>query len=210
MERSGKRHSIVRLVLELVEQSIVLVFLELKLGVKEIKHNVDSAKTGAVVITLGGALLLFSLVAGTAAAIAALALVLPVWLSALIVTALYLFAGAALLFSGLGKLKHFTLLPRETIERVEAIGRKLKQHAERRHVEAIEARGAAARVAARDAGKTEAREAVRNAWDGKERRKKPRGTIRDRRLAHVSEREEKKRARQESKLKIYGGPRAGA
>ncbi|MCM0080137.1 phage holin family protein [Geomonas sp. Red32] len=210
MERTEKRHSIVRLVLELVEQSIVLVFLELKLGVMEIRRNVDSAKTGVAIVALGGALLLFSLVAGTATAIAALALVLPVWLSALIVTALYVFAGAALLFTGIGKLRHFTLLPKDTIERAETIGRKLKKHTEQRQIEAAEARGAAVREAARDAGKTEERKAVNKAWDGKERRKKPRGTIRDRKLAGVREREEKQRARQESKLKIYGGPRAGA
>jgi hypothetical protein len=130
VEDVKKRLSMVRLVLELVEQFIVLIFLELKLGVIEIKRNIHSAKTGAVLIVMGAALLLFSLVTGLATAIAALAIVLPVWLSALIVTALLGFVGAGFLFTGLSKVEHFTLVPLDTISRVEEISHKLKKHAE--------------------------------------------------------------------------------
>jgi hypothetical protein len=132
----------VRTVVELIEQSIVLVFLELKLGALEIKRNIDSAKTGAAFMGLGGFLLLFSLLGLMATAIAALALVLPVWLSALIVSAVLIFAGGALLVTGLGKLKHFSVVPKDTVDRVENIGRQLKHHAEQRHAEEEEAREA--------------------------------------------------------------------
>jgi hypothetical protein len=135
MDGMNRRKSMLRLGLELVEQSIVLVFLELKLAVLEVKRNVSSAKNGAVFMALGGFLMLFSLLTLTATAIAALAMVLPVWLSALIVTAAVGFLGAALLFTGLGKLKHFTLVPAETLERVENIAGKLKKHAEQREHE---------------------------------------------------------------------------
>lgn len=135
MDDMNRRKSMIRLGLELVEQSIVLVFLELKLAVLEVKRNVTSAKNGAVFMALGGFLMLFSLLTLTATAIAALAIVLPVWLSALIVTAALGFLGAALLFTGLGKFKHFTLVPAETLERVENIAAKLKKHAEQREHE---------------------------------------------------------------------------
>src|SRR5690242_10947935 len=112
---SKRRHSMVRLVLELIEQSVVLFFLELKLAALEVKRNVNSAKTGAVLLALGGFLLLFSLLGVMATAVAALAIVLPVWLAALIITASLVGLGGAFLLSGLGKLKHFTLLPKETV-----------------------------------------------------------------------------------------------
>lgn len=193
MEESKRRHSIVRLVLELVEQSIVLVFLELKLAAMEVKRNVTSAKNGVVMLGLGGFLLLFSLLGVMATAIAALALVLPVWLSALIVTAVFLFAGGGLLLTGLSHLKHFSLLPHETVARVEQIAGKLKKHAELReqearakeaayhegirareaaHAEAVEA--AVARAEARAASRAEAarvREAKREAARARKLRK---------------------------------------
>jgi hypothetical protein len=135
MDGTKRRKSMLRLVLELVEQSIVLVFLELKLAAHEVKRNVSSARNGVVFLALGGFLLLYSLLTLTATAIAALAIVLPVWLSALIVTAAVGLVGAALLFTGVGKFKHFTLVPSETVERVENIAAKLKKHAELREHE---------------------------------------------------------------------------
>lgn len=155
-----RKASFVKLALELVEQSIVLVFVELKLAALEVKHNINSAKNGAVFLGLGGFLLLFSLLGVMTTAIAALALVLPVWLSALIVTATLLVAGGALLFMGLSKLKHFTLVPRETVDRVETIANKLKKHAEERERAELEAHQAAEReAAARHAAHEAAREA---------------------------------------------------
>jgi activator of 2-hydroxyglutaryl-CoA dehydratase len=139
MAEIKRRVSMIKLVLELVEQSIVLVFLEMKLAALEIKRNIDSAKTGAMFLGLGGFLLLFSLLGVMTTAIAALSLVLPVWLSALIVTAVLIAGGAALLFTGLSKMKHFTLVPRETVDRVETISHKLKKHAEKREAEEREA-----------------------------------------------------------------------
>lgn len=158
MQEQSRRHSIVRLIVELVEQSIVLFFLELKLGALEIKRNLDSAKTGAVLAGLGAFLLLFSLLGVMATAIAALSLVLPVWLSALIVTAVLVFGGAGVLLAGLSKLKHFTIVPKDTVHRVENIGRKLKKHAEQRELEELEAREAmhAEAVEAREAARRDA------------------------------------------------------
>jgi hypothetical protein len=190
MAEVKKRVSMIKMVLELVEQSIVLVFLELKLAALEIKRNIDSAKTGAVLLALGGFLLLFSLLGAMATAIAALSLVLPVWLSALIVTAVLVFGGAGLLFAGLSKVKHFTLVPRETVDRIETISHKLKKHAEQREAEERDAvRREAARAGAVEGAK-EAREATREAREAARRE-----LSYAREKAQVKEAEEKREAK---------------
>ena len=134
MEKTRKRASVVRLFVELIEESIILVFLELKLAFFEIKRHVRCAEKGVVMMALGVGLLLFALITFLATAVAALAVFLPVWLSALIVTLSLAFFGLALLFSGLGNLKDFTLIPMETLERVQDISQKLKQ-VSARHLE---------------------------------------------------------------------------
>jgi hypothetical protein len=126
MEKTGKRVSVVRLYAELVEESIILVFLELKLAVMEIKRHIHSAEHGAVWMAIGAGLLFLGLVTFIGTAVAALAVILPVWLSALIVASCLAFLGIAFLFSGLGKLKDFSLVPSETLERMHAISQKLK------------------------------------------------------------------------------------
>jgi len=116
----------VRLFAELVEESIILVFLEMKLALFEVKKQVRSAEKGTVMMALGAALLLFALVTFVATAVAALAVILPVWLSALIVALTLTFCGVAFLFSGLGNLKEFSFIPAETVLRVQNIVQKLK------------------------------------------------------------------------------------
>lgn len=128
----GKGKSIVRLGLELVEKSIVLVFLELKLAAVEIKRKVHAAEKGAVLVAAGAGLLLFALITLTGAAVAALAIVLPLWLCALIVTAVLAFFGIAFLFTGLGLLKDFSLVPSDTLQRIEVVAKKLKEAAHHR------------------------------------------------------------------------------
>jgi hypothetical protein len=191
MAEIKRRVSMVKLVLELVEQSIVLVFLELKLAALEVKHNINSAKTGAALLGLGGFLLLFSLLGVMTTAIAALSLVLPVWLSALIVTAGLVVAGAGLLFTGLSKVKHFSLIPRETVDRVETISNKLKKHAEQREAEEREA---ALRAAAK-AG------AVEGAVEAKVAKEVQREAARARELTHSRDKAQMKAAEEAREAK---------
>ena len=127
MDKTRKRTSMIRLFAELVEESIILVFLELKLGVFEIKRHVHSAEKGVVMMALGAGLLLFALITFTGTAVAALAIILPVWLSALIVALALTFIGVAFLFSGLGNLKDFSLVPSETLLRIQHIVQKLQK-----------------------------------------------------------------------------------
>ncbi|HJV35083.1 phage holin family protein [Geomonas sp.] len=207
-QSQNRHHSMVRLVLELMEQSIVLVFLELKLAALEVRNNVDSAKKGSVLLAVGGFMLLFSLLAATATAIAALSLVLPVWLSALIVTAGLMFLGAGLLFTGLGKLKHFTLIPKDTLDRVENIGHKLKTHAEQRdheaqaakaareavHAEAIRAREEKVAAREREAAQREAEREEARARDLAKREAR-----RSRRLTYARQKAEAREAAKQRK-----------
>jgi hypothetical protein len=125
MEKARKRSSMVRLFAELVEESIILVFLEMKLALFEVKKHIRSAEKGTVMMALGAALLLFALVTFVGTAVAALAVILPVWLSALIVALALTFCGVAFLFSGLGNLKDFSFIPSETLLRVQNIVQKL-------------------------------------------------------------------------------------
>jgi len=122
-----KRVSMIRLFAELIEETIILTFLEVKLAAFEIKRNIRSAEKGGAMMAVGGALLLFALVVFIGTAVAALAIYLPVWLSALIVALGLGFFGIAFLFSGLGLLKGFTLFPAETLVRVESIAQKVRK-----------------------------------------------------------------------------------
>jgi hypothetical protein len=171
-----KRVSMIRLFAELIEETIILTFLEIKLAALEIKRNIRSAEKGGAMMAVGGALLLFASVVFIGTAVAALALFLPVWLSALIVALGLGFFGIAFLFSGLGLLKGFSLFPAETLVRVENIARKVRK-VSAQHQEAVartESERALERSAARTAematGKTaEARTAERAASRAAER-----------------------------------------
>jgi hypothetical protein len=122
-----KRVSMIRLFAELIEETIILTFLEVKLAAFEIKRNIRSAEKGGAMMAVGGALLLFAVVVFIGTAVAALAIFLPVWLSALIVALGLGFFGIAFLFSGLGLLKGFSLIPAETLVRVENIAQKVRK-----------------------------------------------------------------------------------
>jgi len=125
--RNRKRVSVVRLYAELVEESIILVFVELKLAFFEIKRHIHSAENGVLLMAVGAGLLLLGLLTFIGTAVAALAVFLPVWLSALVVASALAFLGIAFLFTGLGKMKDFSLIPTETLERIQDISQKLKK-----------------------------------------------------------------------------------
>jgi hypothetical protein len=112
-----------RLVIELVEEIVALAFVELRLAVMEIKRNIHSVENGALLVVLGAGLMVFSGLGFLITAIAILATFLPTWLSALLVTLALVFFGIAFLFTGMGKFKDFTLVPSETLQRVEEISR---------------------------------------------------------------------------------------
>jgi len=139
MFRVGSKLSLARMMVELVEEIVMLLFIEVRRGVLEIKHQVKSVEKGAVMVILGVGLLFFGLVTFTGTAVAVLALWLPTWLSALIVALGLTFFGIAFVFSGLAHFKEFSLVPNDTIHRVENIFRDYKKVSAQHHAE-VEAR----------------------------------------------------------------------
>ena len=93
------------LVKRLSEQVSHLVRDELQLAQVELKQKGKRVGIGAGLAGAAGVISLFGLGALVIAAIAALALVLPVWAAALIVGAVVLLLAGVLALAGVGKLK---------------------------------------------------------------------------------------------------------
>lgn len=153
MEKAGKRSSMARLFAELIEAAITLAFLETNRALSEVRKRVRSAEKGTVMVVLGALLLLLALVTFIGTAVAALAVLLPVWLSALIVALTLTFSGVASLFSGLGNLRAFSLIPTETLLRVRHTVQNLT-------MAAVHPKGASERKGAKGGTTSERRSAV--------------------------------------------------
>jgi uncharacterized membrane protein YqjE len=92
--------SIPQLVGQLQEQTTRLVRDEIRLAQREFQESARHAGLGAGLISAAGLLAVLGLMTVTAAAVAAIALVLPVWAAAIIVAAvLFIGAGVAALIS---------------------------------------------------------------------------------------------------------------
>ena len=92
--------SIGELMGQLSTQTSRLVRDEMRLAQKELQQSVKHAGIGAGLISVAGLLAVLGLATLIAAAVAALALVLPVWAAAVIVAVvLFIAAGIAALFS---------------------------------------------------------------------------------------------------------------
>lgn len=98
--RSGADASIGELMSQLSAQTSRLVRDEIRLAQKEFQDSAKHAGLGAGLFSVAGLLAFFGLGTVIAAAVAALALALPVWAAALIVAAvLFVAAGVAALVS---------------------------------------------------------------------------------------------------------------
>ena len=92
-----------------------LVRKELRLASAEMTLKARSAGRSAMLIALGGGLGAIGVLALVAAAIAALDLALPLWLSALLVGVSLVVVGYVLAHSGMQKLRKIEPLPEQTI-----------------------------------------------------------------------------------------------
>ncbi len=99
------------LVRELGDEASTFIRHEIALARAEIRDQVKIAKASSVSMGVGAGLAIGGTLALLCFAIALLALVMPVWLSALIVAVACLGIGAALLATGAKKLKHMRLKP---------------------------------------------------------------------------------------------------
>ncbi len=109
--------STTQLLARLSEQTAELVRDEIRLAQAELRSKTSSAGLGIGMFGASGVLALFGLAGLLTAAIAALSLVLPVWLAALIVSVVvFAIAGASALF-GKSKVKAAgSLAPRRTLD----------------------------------------------------------------------------------------------
>lgn len=127
MTETKKRRSTLILLFELLRDMTVYIDLELKLAIAEFRRNIGSAKRGLIQVAIGLFLLLLALLVFTCSAIAALAIVFPLWLASLIVGALYAASGLWFLLSGKNRLSKVSPLPTESIERIRMVSSKLKE-----------------------------------------------------------------------------------
>jgi hypothetical protein len=126
MSETKKSSSPLILLYGLLRDITVFIDLELKLAIAEVRRNIGSAKRGFIQMAIGLFLLLLALLLLTFSAIAALAIVLPLWLASLIVATLYAASGLWFLLTGKNRLSKAPPLPTESIERIREVSRKLK------------------------------------------------------------------------------------
>ncbi|MCZ0727805.1 phage holin family protein [Mycolicibacterium iranicum] len=118
------------LISQLTEQTSRLIRDELRLAQKEIQQSAKHAGIGAGLVGAAGLLGVIGLLTLVAAAVAALALVLPVWAAAVLVAVvLFAAAGVAAL---LGK-KQAEQVPPPTAESVESVKADIVEIKEARH-----------------------------------------------------------------------------
>jgi hypothetical protein len=118
--KSAADASIGELMSQLSAQTSRLVRDEMRLAQKELQQSVKHAGIGAGLISAAGLLAVLGLMTLIAAAVAALALVLPVWAAALIVAAvIFGAAGIAALLSR-KQAREVTPPPMQSVESVKA------------------------------------------------------------------------------------------
>jgi hypothetical protein len=116
MAQSREQPSLGDLFSDLSRQTSTLVRQEVTLAKTEMSEKASAVGKDVGMIAAGGALAYAGLLALIAALIILLAEVMPWWLSALIVGAVVIGAGAMLVQRGREALKHQSIAPEQTIE----------------------------------------------------------------------------------------------
>lgn len=103
---------------DLANQTRTLVIQEAALAKAELSQKMSQATQGATYVAIGGAIAYAGFLALVGAAIFGLALVMPAWLSALIVGVVVAIVGYILVRMGLNDLKPKDLKPEQTLQSV--------------------------------------------------------------------------------------------
>ncbi|MCY1016201.1 phage holin family protein [Pyxidicoccus sp. MSG2] len=106
---------------EFMEQGRRLVRAEVALARAELKTEAKKASAGAGLLAGGGVVLFLGALTFVAFLVAALAVLMPVWASALVVAVLLLAVGGAVAWAGLGRLKRLHG-PQRTIQTLKEDG----------------------------------------------------------------------------------------
>jgi CHASE2 domain-containing sensor protein len=95
----------------------------------EIEEKVSKVRKDAIALSIGGAVAYAGLLAISAGVILVLANWIPAWIAALIVGAVLVVGGAALLFAGKVGLQHLDPVPRKAVQSVRTDFRTIQQAA---------------------------------------------------------------------------------
>jgi Flp pilus assembly protein TadB len=106
------------LITQLTAQTSRLVRDEIRLAQKEFQESAKHAGIGAGLFSVAGVLAVFGVATLIAAAVAALALALPVWAAALIVGAVLLAAGGIAALVGKKQVQEASPVPQQTVANV--------------------------------------------------------------------------------------------
>ncbi|BDX34774.1 membrane protein [Mycobacterium antarcticum] len=106
------------LITQLTAQTSRLVRDEIRLAQKEFQESAKHAGIGAGLFSVAGVFAVFGVATLIAAAVAALALVLPVWAAALIVGVVLLAAGGIAALSGKRQIQEASPVPEQTVANV--------------------------------------------------------------------------------------------
>lgn len=118
--RNSEQFGTFELLARLPQQIVALVKAEYENAKREIATKAKRAGIGALAIAVAMFFLFFSLGSLVAAAIAGIAVVWPLWLSALVVAAALLLLAVAAILVGVWFMKRGLPVPEDTIDRVEA------------------------------------------------------------------------------------------
>ncbi|MBI3654762.1 MAG: phage holin family protein [Acidobacteria bacterium] len=119
--------SLTALIGDLANQSAGLVRDEMALAKQEISEKLLAFRASLMVIAIGAVVGLIAALALSAAVIAALATVMPVWQAALIVGAVCALSAAIVLAYGIGHWQQASLKPQQTIKTLEENRKWLKE-----------------------------------------------------------------------------------
>ncbi len=112
----GEERSLGELMTELARETNTLVSKEIQLAKVELSHKASHVGTSVGVIGAGAVLAHVGLTLVAAALAIALAAVLPLWLSALLVGGAMLAAGGLMAKGGIAALKGVDPVPRQTVQ----------------------------------------------------------------------------------------------
>ena len=115
-QRSRDDRSLGELFADLSRETTTLVRQEVELAKTEMTQKATRVLRNIGFLAIGGAIAYAGLLALIAAVIILLAMVIPWWLSALLVGLVIAGIGAFLIWKGLNALKQEDLVPRQTIE----------------------------------------------------------------------------------------------
>jgi hypothetical protein len=128
MQPLKEDRTVIQLFSDLTHETADLLRQQIDLGKTEVTEKISQAGHGMTYVAIGGAVLYAALLAVLTAAIAGLALVMDLWLSALVVGVVVGLIGAIFLQKGRKDLKGQNLVPRRTTESIRRDTEMVKEH----------------------------------------------------------------------------------